>query len=402
MDRAVQGKDCSRSRGMGIAEASPMNERAAVETLLSAEPLPDAHVEAKLSGAPGFAVKGLFVLALFYTFYFARSLLLPIVLALLLSLILYPAVRALKRMRIAEPLGAALVVGSLTAALGLGLYQLFEPASEWIGKMPGIADQVERKLGTLRKSVEQMSQAAEKVEALTSVEGKATKARPVVAQTPTLLSRIWLTTQNLLVSAGATLVLLFFLLASGDMFLRKIVRVLPTLTDKKTAVQVARTIQTAIASYLFTITCISLGLGVITAIAMHLLGMPNPLLWGVMVALFNYVPYVGPAVSGTVLTVVAFLTFDDLSDVLLVPLVYFVLEVIEGQLVTPILTGRSLTLNPVMIFISMLLWAWLWGVIGTLMAVPILMTFKIFCDNIASLGTIGEFVSGAPARVVEE
>src|SRR5688572_30328204 len=278
-----------------------MNERAVPDHLLPADPPPDAHVEAKLSGAPGFAVKGLFVLALFYTFYFARSLLLPVVLALLLSLILYPAVRALKRARLPEPLGAALVVGALAAALSLGVYQLFEPASEWIGKLPKIAEQVERKLWSLRKSMEQVSKAAEKVEALTTVQSTARQPQQVVQRSPSLVSRIWGTTQDVVISAGATLVLLYFILASGDMFLRKLVRVLPTLTDKNTAVQVARTIQTAIARYLFTVTCINLGLGVVTALAMHLLGMPNPLLWGVLVFLLNYIPYIGPALSGTVL-----------------------------------------------------------------------------------------------------
>jgi predicted PurR-regulated permease PerM len=371
-----------------------MNERAPPGIVVPAEPGPDAQVDAKLSGAPAFAVKGLFLLALFYTFYFARSLLLPVVLALLLSLILYPAVRALKRVRVPEPLGAAIIVGALAIALGFGLYQLFEPATDWIGKMPKVVQQVERKLWSVRKSMEEVSKAAEKVEALTNVEGRSKRPQQVVAGQRSLVSRIWDTTQNVVLSAGATLVLLFFILASGDMFLRKLVRVLPTLTDKKTAVHVARTIQTAIARYLFTITCINLGLGVLTAAAMHLLGMPNAVLWGVLVFLLNYVPYIGPALSGTVLTVVAFLTFDDLTDVLMVPLVYFTLEIIEGQFVTPLLTGRSLTLNPVMIFLSMLLWGWLWGAIGALMAVPILMTFKIFCDHIASLSAVGEFLSG--------
>jgi predicted PurR-regulated permease PerM len=265
-----------------------------------------------------------------------------------------------------------------------------------------VAEQVERKLWSLRKSMEQVSKAAEKVEALTTVEGRqARQPQQVVARPPSLMSRIWGTTQNVLLSAGAALVLLFFILASGDMFLRKLVRVLPTFTDKRTAVQVARTIQTAIARYLFTITCINLGLGVLTAVAMYFLGMPNALLWGVLVFLVNYVPYIGPAISGTVLTVVAFLTFSDMTDVALVPLVYFTLEIIEGQFVTPILTGRSLTLNPVMIFLSMLLWGWLWGAVGALMAVPILMTFKIFCDHIASLNAVGEFVSGKPPAAAE-
>jgi len=371
-----------------------MNERAADGQLSPTDQPPEPAVQARLSGTPAFAVKGLFVLALLYTFYFARSLLLPVVLAVLLSLILYPAVRALKRIGMPEPLGAVLVVAMLAGTLGAGLYQLFEPASEWIAKMPQVADQIEHKLRTVRKSMEDVSKAAEKVEALTSVDGESKRPQQVVARPPSLLSRIWGGTQSLLVSAGATLVLLYFLLASGDLFMRKMVRVLPTLADKKTAVAVARTIQTAIARYLFTITCINIGLGLTTAAALYLMGMPNALLWGVMVALVNYVPYIGPAVSGTVLTVVAFITFDDMSDVLLVPAVYFTLETIEGQFVTPILTGRSLTLNPVMIFLSMLLWGWIWGVIGALMAVPILMTLKIFCDHIAGLNALGEFVGG--------
>ena len=381
-----------------------MNERATLTHVLPADPpSTDPPVETRLLGAPAFAVKGLFLLALFYTFYFARSLLLPVVLALLLALILYPAVRALKRLRLPEPVSAALVVVTLTGALGAGLYQLFDPASEWIGKIPGVAAQVERKLASLRHSVEQVSKAAEKVEALTSVEGTAAK-RPqqVVTKPPSLISRVWGGTQSILASAAATLVLLFFLLASGDLFMRKLVRVLPTLTDKKTAVAVARQIQTAIGRYLLTVTCINLVLGLVTAGVLHMIGMPNALLWGAMVALFNYVPYIGPAVSGTVLTIVAFITFDDMGDVLLVPLVYFTLEVIEGQFVTPILTGRTLTLNPLMIFLSMLLWGWIWGVVGALMAVPILMTLKIFCDHIESLAAIGEFVSGKTVRVPDD
>jgi predicted PurR-regulated permease PerM len=372
-----------------------MNDPVSMEHLLQPEPPPDAHVDATLSGTPAVAVKGLFILALFYTFYFARSFLLPIVLAVLLSLILYPAVRWLKRIAIPEPMGAAIVVLTLSGVLGTALYQLFEPASDWLAKMPRITEQIERKLWNVRKSMEEVSKAAQKVEALTNVDGQASQRQPqVVSREPSLMSRVMTGTQNMLIATGATLVLLFFLLASGDLFMRKLVRVLPTLTDKKKAVGLARTIQSAMAQYLFTITCINVGLGVATALLMQLLGMPNPLLWGVMVALFNFIPYVGAAVSGIVLTIVAFVTFSDLNDILLVPLLYFSLETIEGQFITPYLTGRSLTLNPVMIFVSMLLWAWLWGVVGALMAVPILMTLKIFCDHIDSLHGVGEFVSG--------
>jgi predicted PurR-regulated permease PerM len=348
-------------------------------------------------------MKGLFILALFYTCYFARSLLLPIVLAILLSLILYPAVRILKRAFVPEPIGAAAVVLTLAGLLIWGMYQLFEPASDWLAKMPRIADQVERKLWPVRKSVEQVSKAAQKVEELTTVDA-APKPRvtQVVTPSPSLMSRLLTGTQSVLVAAGATFVLLYFLLASGDLFLRKLVRALPTLRDKKTAVMLARTMQSAMARYLFTITCINIGLGFASAGAMHLLGMPNVMLWGVMVALFNYLPYVGPAVSGLVLTVVAFITFDQIQHVLLVPLVHFALVTLEGQVLNPFLTGRSLTLNPVMIFLSMLFWGWIWGVVGTLMAVPILMTFRIFCDHIESMNPIGDFISGRPVAITDQ
>jgi predicted PurR-regulated permease PerM len=210
----------------------------------------------------------------------------------------------------------------------------------------------------------------------------------------TLLNRVLAATQTLLVSAASTVVLLYFLLASGDMFLRKLVRVLDRFEDKKRAVGFAHAIQSDMARYLFTITCINTGLGAIVGAAMYLLGMPNPVLWAVLVAVFNYVPYVGAGANLCILTVVAFLTFDDLRHVLLVPGVYLVIEILEGQVVTPILTGRSLTLNPVVIFLAMLFWTWLWGVVGALMAVPLLMTLKIVCDHIESLQPVGEFLSG--------
>jgi predicted PurR-regulated permease PerM len=374
-----------------------MNKRTTMDHLLPPEPPPDAHVQATLSGTPSVAIKGLFLLALFYTFFFARSLLLPVVLAVLLSLILYPAVRCLKRLYLPEPVGAAIVVASLATLVGAALYQLFEPANEWIAKLPRTTEQIERKLFNVRKSMEQVSKAAEKVEALATVDGTAKQRTPqVVAREPSLMSRVLTGTQSAVVSVGATLVLLFFLLASGDLFMRKLVRVLPTLNDKKKAVALGRTIQSAIARYLFTITCINVGLGAITALIMHTLGMPNPVLWGAMVALLQYVPYIGPAISGTVLTVVAFITYEDLHSIVLVPFSFFTLVMIEGQFVTPFLTGRSLTLNPVMVFLSMLLWGWIWGVVGALMAVPILVTLKICCDHIESLHAIGEFVSGKP------
>ena len=350
---------------------------------------------------PDVILKGLFLLAIFYTFYFARDVLLPVVLALLLTLIFSPAVRVLNKLRLPEPVGAAVVVVALVAALGFAVYSLIDPAIEWIGKVPETLKQIEDKVRGIKKSVQEVTKAADKVEEIARVEAKAPAKTQVVPQKPSLFSRFLIGTQSVLISAAFTIVLLYFLLASGDMFLRKLVRVLPTLADKKRVVEVARAIQTDMARYLFTISCINCGLGIVTGIGMYWLGMPNPVLWGVMVAVFNYVPYVGAGTSLTVLTAVAFLTFDEIGQVLLVPVVFFALTVLEGQILAPILTGKSLTLNPVVIFLSMLFWGWLWGIIGALMAVPILMIFKICCDHIESLAAIGEFLGGKRAEPID-
>lgn len=361
-------------------------------------PAPDVF---KAAGDRNVILKGLFLLAIFYTFYFARDVLLPVVLALLLTLILSPAVRALNKLRLPEPAGAAVVVVALITALGFGVYSLIDPATAWIEKVPETLKQIEDKVRGIKKSVQEVTKAADKVEEITRVEAKPPAKTQVVPQKPSLFSRFLIGTQSVLISAAFTIVLLYFLLASGDMFLRKLVRVLPTLADKKRAVEVARAIQTDMARYLFTVSCINCGLGIATGIAMYWLGMPNPVLWGVMVAVFNYVPYVGAGTSLTVLTAVAFLTFDEIGQVLLVPAVFFALTVLEGQILVPILTGKSLTLNPVVIFLSMLFWGWLWGIIGALMAVPILMIFKICCDHIESLAPIGEFLSGKRTESID-
>jgi predicted PurR-regulated permease PerM len=346
-------------------------------------------------------LRGLFVLSIFYTLYLGRAIVLPIVLALLFTLILAPVVGRLKRLRIPEPAGAAIVVSALVFLIGFGVYSLIEPATAWIEKLPTTSHQIEGKLRGVKKSVQAVSKAADKVDEITSVEAKGPGTTQVVAPKPSLISRVLTGTQSVLVAAGSTIVLLYFLLGAGDMFLRKLVRVLPRLHDKKHAVEIARTIQSEMGRYLFTITCINCGLGIVTAIAMYLLGMPNPVLWGVMVAIFNYVPYIGAATSLTILTAAAFLTFDEMSRIALVPGVFFCITVLEGQILAPIVTGRSLTLNPVVIFISMLVWGGIWGVVGALMAVPILMTFKVCCDHIEALSGIGEFLSGRAAVEAE-
>jgi predicted PurR-regulated permease PerM len=164
------------------------------------------------------------------------------------------------------------------------------------------------------------------------------------------------------------------------------------LSDKKNAVEIAHAIESQISSYLATIAIINFCLGVAIGVAMALWGMPNPILWGVMGGLLNFIPYLGALIGVSVITLVAFTHFDLPSYGVLVPLTYYLLTAFEGYFVTPILLGRRLILNPVVIFLGFIFWGWLWHIPGMLLAVPILAVFKIFCDHIKPLEPVGEFM----------
>jgi predicted PurR-regulated permease PerM len=349
-------------------------------------------------GVRNVALTGLFILAAFYTLYFARSFLLPIVLALLFSLLLSPFVRGLKKLlRIPEPLGAGIVLLALLGLVVGGLYQLSGPAYEWMQKAPSSLHKVEDKLRQFRRPVLLFGRATEQVAKMTDVAGPpaSPKSPPVtvaVPAGPSLGARLLDRTTEFAANAAVLLILLYFLLASGDLFLRKLVKVLPSLSDKKRAIEIARQVETDISAYLSTVSMINLGLGVGVAAAMALIGLPNPLLWGAMAALTNFIPYLGAMSCYIALALAGFLTFNDLSHALLPVGAFLCLNVVEAYFVTPMVLGRRLTLNPVVLFLGLTFWGWMWGIAGALLAVPIMVVFKIFCDHIEPLAPIGEFL----------
>jgi predicted PurR-regulated permease PerM len=342
-------------------------------------------------GVRSMALTGLFILASFYTLYFGRAFFLPIVLALLLNFLFSPFVRALKKLRIPEGLSAGLVVFGLLGGLALGIYQLSTPAYEWAQKAPQTMRRLEAKLRDFKKPVQTMSKASEQVEKITQV-GGGKQAPTVEVRTESLGERVFSQATDLVANGMVMFILLFFLLASGDLFLRKLIRVLPSLADKKKAVEIARQIETDISAYLVTITIINIALGIAVWGITTLLGVPNPLLWGVLAMVTNYIPYLGAIIMIVVLAMVGFLTFKDTTQALMVPLSFVGLNILESYLVTPMVLGRRLTLNPVVIFLALTFWGWLWGVTGALLAVPIMVVFKIFCDHSEPLRPIGEFL----------
>lgn len=335
------------------------------------------------------ATTGLFVIALFFALYLARQILLPVVLALLFGLLLAPVVRGLQRLNVPTPVAASVVVFALLAVAGTGFYLLAEPASNWLEKAPQLMQRLEARLVPIRQRVEEVSETAEEVGEL----GQAPQTAPrVVVESPGFRSAVF---ANIPIFAAGVVIwifMLFFILATRDLFMEKLRKILPTREDKRHAVEIATAMEVEVSRYLFTAALINLGLGFVVATVMALLGMPNPVLWGALAGLLNFVPYLGPAVAAVIIGAVALLTFENLGYALMVPAVFVVLTSLEGQLITPLIMGRRLQLNPLVVFLSVVFWGWLWGIFGALMAVPIVVSLKIIFDRTPSLAPVGELL----------
>ena len=339
-----------------------------------------------------FMLTGLFVLAVLAVIYAARPILVPMVLAVLLAVMLGHVVRWLKYpLRVPTSLGAALLLATLVGGAGLGAYYLSEPATTWLQDMPGEMREMERKFRGLKERVDGLREAGQQVEAIANEDTDADAVDVRVRQatiTPFLLGQTWYIGAN----AFLTLGLLYFLLAADDLFLVKLVRVIPKFSDKKLAVEVVHKVQSDVAMYFLTITLINAGLGVAIGTAMWLLGVPSPLLWGIAAAVLNFIPFGGAIIGVLAVGIVAAANFDSVGYILLVPVVYYTLTTIEGSFVTPMILGKRLVLNPVVIFVSLIVWGWMWGIPGIFLAVPIMSAIKITCDNIEPLRVVGEFL----------
>ena len=339
----------------------------------------------------------LIVLGTIAFLYFARPLVLPVVLACVAGMTLKPLIRWSSCCHIPPALSAAVVLCFLVAAVGVGFFQLGRPALSWMNEAPQHMTELRQRVLKLFPRAARFSAAAAAVNNL-----GATDAEKAAEQekTPTLevkesrgTSSILNWTGTLLVGLGETLVLVYLLLASGDLFLQKLVRVMPTLSDKKRAVEVSHEIQQNISNYLFSVSLINIGLGIVVSGGLYLMGVPNAAMWGILVAVLNFVPYFGPASGVILLAAVGLLTFDTLWQGLLPPAWYLLLHLLETNLITPVLLGRRFTLNPVVIFVSLIFWMWLWGVPGALLSVPILVLIKVISDRVPAMSPVSELLS---------
>lgn len=361
------------------------------------EAAPDlTRITAGLRGPIGViavATGGLFLLAVFYTLYLGKQFFLPIAIAVLLNFLLTPAVRGLKGVGLPAPLGAGVILVLFLGAVGYGTVRVWEPAMGWLQRTPQTMAQAGDKIQSIRAPMERLREVGEQVEAIASGDGQRRRDRDSGESDGSGLSETIIERAQDFIAGGAVAVfLLYFLLALDDLFLRKLASVLPNMAQRRKAVLIARSTERDLSRYVLVRTLINVGFGAAVGVGLWLIDMPNPVLWGIMAGLLNYVPYLGGLVGYVIVGFVALTAYETTGEALLAPGLYFLLNVIEGNFVTPAVLGRELTLNPVMIFTWLVFWGWIWGIPGALMAIPLLTMTKIVADNIETLGPLGAFL----------
>jgi predicted PurR-regulated permease PerM len=332
--------------------------------------------------------------------YVARLFLLPIVMSVLFALTLSPMVRVARRRGIPNAITASGLVVTVSFLAIAGVYLLSGPVVSFVDRAPIIMLEVNRKLEHLRAPLENVSRASEQLSELSAGEPDPL-VQDVRIQEPGLIVEA---ADEMLTLGGialVTIVLTLFLLVYNTLIYEKIVQAVPRFSDKKVAVQTIHEIEREISRYLLSITVINLGLGIAVAVAMWLLEMPSPYLWGIMAAALNFMPYVGAIIGAVILALVALVSIDPVGQAALVPLAYLFLTSVEGQFITPAVVGNRLSLNPLIIVIAVAFWAWIWGVAGVLVAVPLLIIARILSEQLPALGALGHAISLAAVRQSE-
>jgi predicted PurR-regulated permease PerM len=325
-------------------------------------------------------LNAMLILALLYTATIVRELLIPLVLAAFIGLALNPIVAAGARHRIPRWLGSCVLMVSLIAGLGAGVGLLTQPAVGWFHNAPSVI----RTFGTKLEHITRPLEAANRATQTLVNNGHPVRAQPAENPADVAFS-IWDVLSNApkVLAAVLTVVLLvFFFLIYGDLLLRRLVEIAPNFGYKRHAVSIVRGIQTEVSRYILTTVVINAMLGMTTAGMLYLLHMPDPLLWGAVAMLANFIPYVGAIFTTTILLLVGLMHYQDLPPALLPALCFAVITAIEGNMITPMILGRRMRISPIAILIWLLVWGWLWGVPGALLAVPMLTSAKLIAERV--------------------
>lgn len=338
------------------------------------------------------SVTGLFVIAIFYTLYFAAPILIPITIAILLSMLLSPAVDWLERLALPRAVGSALIVAAALGLIAGSIVTLAGPAQEWLTRLPASFAKMEERLKLIKKPIAEIEKATEQIETVTDLSQKPVRRQVVELRRPSFAGELLSGTQRIATSIGMVLILLYFLLATGDLFGRKLVAIMPTDENRARTVDIVRSVKRDISFYLLSLTITNIGYGLLVTVAAAALGVENALLWGAATLIFSFAPYIGPVVIITLLTMASMISLPSLTAALALPAIYLTVLLTVQNLISPFIWGRRLALNPVAIFISIILWGWMWGMAGALLAVPLLASFKIVAERVGALRPAAELL----------
>jgi predicted PurR-regulated permease PerM len=335
---------------------------------------------------------GIFVMLVIYGLYLGRDFLTPVLLAFMLATTLSPIVRYLGRWSVPPALSATLLIVVTALLFGIIGYATSGPVSQLISDAPEIGAKLQERVATIRQTIDKAVEATSQIDNVAETISDDHTQKVVIAQ-PGILSRAAGNLLSVGTTLAITLVLSLFLLASGSMFYQKIIQTFSLLSDKKKALRVVYNVEREISRYLFTISVINVIVGIVVGGGLWAIGIPNAYVWGVLATILNFLPYVGALISIVLVGIISVVTFDNLVYSMLAPAFILVVHILEGQFLTPLLLGRRLELNAVAVFISISFWSWLWGFIGALMAVPLLVVIKVICDNFDSLKPFGNFLA---------
>jgi predicted PurR-regulated permease PerM len=339
---------------------------------------------------------GLFFLAFLAALYAARDIVLPVVLAFVLALLLQPPVRMLDRLRLPRVLSAFLLIVVLLGTVVAFGTALSGPAASWAEKLPQGIPRLQEHLSFLRAPIDAVRNFLHLAEGYVS--GQPPSTAGATAPQPPADADFWITlfagSRAFVAGLLEMILVLFFLLLAGDIFLRRLVEILPRFSDKRQAIEMSQQIEQDISAYLITVTIMNAVVGLATALVMWLCGVGDPILWGAVAFLLNYVPILGPMAGIVLFALAGLLSADGFWLALLPAALYLAIHLVEGETITPTLLSRRFTLNPVLVILSLIFWYWMWGVPGAILAVPMLAVTKIICDRIRMLAAVGHFLEG--------
>lgn len=340
-------------------------------------------------------------LAVIAALYFARDLMIPLAFAVLLALLLRPLFRKMRKTGLPDFVSGFILVAAVAGVFSFGMIRLAGQAQEWLTHAPETVTSVSKMLPANPGPIGDIQKTTDAVKDLAKPDG-AEKTVPVEVQDADLAYTVLGVSSHVLASAVIVFVVAFFLLALSETLIQQAVESRSLLNEKQNIVQLVRNVEQGVSRYLLTVTLINIGLGVVTAVTMWLLNIPNPILWGVLATTLNYVPHVGAFICMVVLFFVGAVTHESLAWGGLVAGCFAVITFIESYFVTPMTLSKSLQLSPLAVILAILFWGWLWGISGGLMAAPLLAIAKIICDQFDSTRTLGSILGETPASSVHE